>query len=98
RDGVMGTLEPHPQLEGHEAVILWEVISGSQELSHGIAASLSHMAVHNPIPQWHGLISGLAYPFAPSEIDRGRVYEYTMNHVVVPVDPLELFRLETEDL
>jgi Acyclic terpene utilisation family protein AtuA len=98
RDGVMGALEPLPRLEGQEAVILWEVISGSQERSHAVAASLSHMAVHNPIPEWHGLITGLAYPFAPAEIDRGPVYEFTMNHVVTPVDPLELFSLEVEDL
>lgn len=98
RDGVMGAREPVPHLEGHEAAILWEVISPTQELSHAVAASLSHMAVHNPIPEWHGLISGLAYPFAPSEIDRGPVFEFTMNHVVVPVDPLELFSVETEDL
>lgn len=94
RDGVMGELEPHPVFEGHEAVILWEVISASQEHSHAIAASLSHMAVHNPIAEWHGLISGLAYPFAPAEIDRGPVYEFTMNHIVTPVDPLELFSID----
>jgi hypothetical protein len=36
------------------------VISESQELSRTIATSLSHLAVHNPIPKWHGLISGVA--------------------------------------
>ena len=67
RDGVMGALEPQRAWQngwvgGHEAFILWDVISESQELSRSIATSLSHMAVHNPIPKWHGLISGVAFP------------------------------------
>ena len=58
RDGVMGALEPEKKVGGHEVFILWDVISESQELSRAIAASVSHLAVHNPIPKWHGLISG----------------------------------------
>ena len=94
RDGVMGSLEPINRVEGHEVMILWDVISDSQELSHSIAASLSHMAVHNPIPEWHGLISGVAFPFAPSEIDRGPVYEFHLNHLISPESPTSLFPIE----
>ncbi|MHB8489370.1 MAG: acyclic terpene utilization AtuA family protein [Candidatus Dormibacteria bacterium] len=94
RDGVMGRLEPINRVEGHEVMILWDVISDSQELSHSIAASLSHMAVHNPIPEWHGLISGVAFPFAPSEIDRGPVYEFHLNHLIAPESPTSLFPIE----
>ncbi len=57
RDGVMGALEPQRRVidgvGGHEAFILWDVISESQELSRTIATSLSHLAVHNPIPKWY---------------------------------------------
>ena len=94
RNGVMGALEPRNVPEGHEMTLLWDVISDSQELSHSIAASLSHMAVHNPIPEWHGLISGVAFPFAPSEVDRGPVYEFHLNHVVFPQTPQSLFPIE----
>jgi hypothetical protein len=87
-DGVMGALEPHRgSVGGHEAFILWDVISESQELSRTIATSLSHLAVHNPIPKWHGLISGVAFPYSPPEIDRGPVYEFHLNHVLVPDRP-----------
>jgi hypothetical protein len=52
-----------------------DVISESQELSRRIATSLSqHLAVHNPIPKWHGLISRVAFPHSPPEIDRGPIY------------------------
>ncbi|MDA8049015.1 MAG: acyclic terpene utilization AtuA family protein [Rhodospirillales bacterium] len=98
RDGVMGDLEPAPRIDGHEACILWDVISESQELSRTIATSLSHMAVHNPIAKWSGLISGVAFPYSPAEIDRGPVYEFHLNHVLVPSDPLALFRTEFEEV
>jgi hypothetical protein len=94
RDGVMGKLEPTPRVGGHEVMLLWDVISGSQELSHSIATSLCHMAAHNPIPEWHGLITGVAFPFAPSEIDRGPVYEFHLNHVLIPETPTSLFPVE----
>jgi len=98
RDGVMGALEPVRKVEGHEVAVMWDVISDSQELSHSIAASLSHMAVHNPIPEWHGLISGVAFPFAPSEVDRGPVYEFHLNHVAFPHSPISLFPTEFESV
>lgn len=99
RDGVMGALEPQrAHVGGHEAFILWDVISQSQELSRSIATSLSHMAVHNPIPKWNGLISGVAFPYSPPEIDRGPVYEFHLNHVLAPESPTSLFRTEYEEL
>ncbi len=100
RDGVMGTLEPQRGggVGGHEAFILWDVISESQELSRTIATSLSHLAVHNPIPKWHGLISGVAFPYSPPEIDRGPVYEFHLNHVLVPDSPTALFRTKCEEV
>lgn len=98
RDGVMGALEPVRGAGGHEIFILWDVISDSQELSHAIAASVSHLAVHNPIPKWHGLISGVAFPYSPPELDRGPVYEFHLNHVLVPDSPTTLFRTEFEEI
>jgi hypothetical protein len=60
----MGTLEPRRGgVGGYEAFILWDMISESQQLSRTIATSLSYLAVHNPIPKWHGLISGVAFPY-----------------------------------
>src|SRR5262249_269044 len=97
RNGGMGALEPlRGTVGGHEALILWDGISQSQEWSRSIATSLSHMAVHNPIPKWHGLISGVAFPYSPPEIDRGPVYEFHLNHVLVPESPTALFRTEYE--
>ena len=98
RDGVMGEPSPTRASKATKFFILWDVVSESQELSHTIASSLSHMAVHNPIPKWHGLISGVAYPFSPNEIDRGPVNEFHLNHVLLPENPLSLFPMEFEEV
>jgi hypothetical protein len=55
---------------------------------------LSHFALHFPIPEWRGLISGLAFPLTPPELDKGPVYRFNLNHVVVPENPMEMFRTE----
>lgn len=94
RDGVMGELEPERRIKGHEVAILWDVISESQALSNTIATSLSHMAIHNPIPKWHGLITGVALPFSPGEVNRGPVHEFHLNHVLLPQSPTSLFPIE----
>ena len=66
----------------------------SEKTAKAIAKSFAHFALHFPIPEWNGLISGLAFPFTPSEIDKGPVYRFTLNHVVVPDDATEMFRTE----
>lgn len=98
RDAVMGELEPVRKTSAHEIAILWDIISDSQELSRTIATSVGHLALHNPIPKWHGLITGLALPFSPPELNRGAVYEFHLNHVLVPDSPTSLFPIEMEEI
>ncbi|WP_372620346.1 acyclic terpene utilization AtuA family protein [Falsiroseomonas sp.] len=94
RDGVMGKLEPRAAELGHEVCLLITVTAADQKTAKAIAKSFAHFALHFPIPEWGGLISGLAFPFTPSEMDKGPVYRFTLNHIVVPDDPQEMFRTE----
>lgn len=93
RDAVMGRLEPEPR-PGHEVCIFFEVTTGSQPLATAIAESVSHIALHAPVPEWHGLITGLALPYSPSVLQRGLVYRFSLNHLVEPADPYEMFPIE----
>ncbi len=97
RDGTMGRQEPKPVVEGHEVAILWNVVAESQSLAESIATSLNHLALHNPIAKWSGLITGVALPFSPAQVNRGAVYEFHLNHVVYPGTPRELFRTELDN-
>ncbi len=98
RDAVMGPLEPRADEVPHEVGILFEVTAGDQETARTLASTLSHFAVHYPIPEWSGLISGLAFPFAPAELDKGPVYRFNMNHVVLPDNPCEMFPIECREV
>lgn len=92
KDGVMGALEPIRKLEGHEALIVIEALAPTQQAANAIAATISHFALHYAVPQWHGLISVLAFPYAPAELERGPVYRFSMNHIVEIDDEAELRR------
>jgi hypothetical protein len=93
KDGVMGPLEPNKAFQGHEALIVMEVTASTQAVANAIAATLAHFALHYAVPEWHGLISALAFPYAPAELVRGPVYCFNMNHVVVIDDEEELKRI-----
>ena len=94
RDAVMGPLEPRATELPHEVGLLFEITAADQATATSIAKVFGHFAVHYPIPEWNGLISGIAYPFAPAEIERGIAYRFNLNHVVEPDDPYEMFRSE----
>ena len=93
RNGTMGSLEPDNTLS-HEICILMEVTAASQEVATAVAESLQHLAVHNPVPEWHGLITALAYPYSPAVLERGPVHRFNMNHVVEVETPSEVFPSE----
>jgi hypothetical protein len=44
------------------------------------------------------LISEIAFPYSPPEIDRGPAYEFHLDHVLCGIAPTCLFRTEYEEL
>ena len=94
RDGVMGKLEPRANEIGHEVGLMFTITTLHEGTSKAIAKSFAHFALHYPIPEWKGLISGLAFPLAPAELYKGPIYRYNLNHVVVPENLMEMFRTE----
>ncbi|HEV7441696.1 MAG TPA: acyclic terpene utilization AtuA family protein [Steroidobacteraceae bacterium] len=95
RDAVMGPLEPmRASAAGYEVGVLITITAPTQDLANKIATFVSHVSAHLPIPEYQGIISSIAYPFSPPELPRGAVYRFSVNHVVVPDDPCEMFRTE----
>ncbi|MEQ8193641.1 MAG: acyclic terpene utilization AtuA family protein [Rhodospirillales bacterium] len=97
-DGTMGPLEPVKEHHSHELCVVCEVTAKTQDLANKVSAIYRHQALHLPIPEWQGHITGLATPYNPSYLERGPVYRYNMNHVVEPDDPCEMFPMELHDL
>ena len=94
RDGVMGKLEPKAHEIGHEVGLLFTITSGEEAVTQAIAKTFAHFAVHYPIPEWRGLISGIAYPTVPADTYKGAAYRFNLNHVVVPNSAHEMFHTE----
>lgn len=97
RNATMGPLESETAI-GHEVGLLFQVTAGTQALATALIKSVSHIAVHYPVPEWTGLITSIAYPYSPAEIARGPSYRFNMNHVVEPATPLEMFRIGYENV
>ena len=93
RNGTMGPLEP-TDAPAMELCILMEVTAPTQDLATSVADSCQHLAVHNPVPEWHGLITALAYPYSPAVLNRGPVHRFNVNHLVEPATPYEMFPYE----
>ncbi len=94
KNGTMGPLEPVKEVTSHELCLLFEVTAPDQETASAIAAVTRHQALHLPIPEWSGLITGVACPYNPSYLERGAVYRFCVNHVVEPEDPYEMFPID----
>jgi len=94
KDGTMGPLEPVRETLSHELCLIVEVTAGTQEIATTIAGSIRHIALHLPVPEWSGIITGLATPFSPPYIERGAIYRFNLNHVLEVENPLEAFQIE----
>lgn len=92
RDGTMGPLEPIKESRAHELCMVFEATAVTQKLAHSLGGIIRHQALHLPIPEWSGLITTIALPY--NALDRGAVYTFTLNHVVEPDDPCEMFPMD----
>jgi hypothetical protein len=92
RNGTMGALEPVKETQAHELCLVFEATAPTQEIATAIGGITRHQALHLPIPEWSGLITAVACPYNP--LDRGAVYRFNVNSVVVPDDPCEMFPMD----
>jgi len=92
RDGVMGSLEPNHTEVPKEVGIVFEVTAPTQQLSTTIAELSRQPLLHYPIAEWSGATTSFACLHNPAHVERGAVYRFNVNHVVLPRSPQEMFR------
>lgn len=98
KDGTMGPLEPVKEIRSHEICVVLEATASTQETATGIVTLARHQALHLPIAKWSGFITGMACIYSPAYLERGPVYRFSINHVVEPGDPREMFPIEYMDV
>jgi hypothetical protein len=97
RDGTMGPWEPHPVFEGHEAFFLIDVVAPTEQICRVVTNSLQYALYHAKSPGWRGH-GTVAAPFTRAIHDNGEVYRFNAHHVIEVDDPLEVVRIEYEEV
>ena len=91
QNAVMGPLEPEKKINSHEIGLVLELTAESQNIANTIIAIARHQALHLPIPQYSGLITGFACRHSPPFLERGKVFKFIGNSTIETPEPLIFF-------
>lgn len=93
KNGVMGQLEPN-NAAGHELGVLFEVVAKTQSDASALCSSVRSTFLHYGYEGRKSTAGNLAFPFAPSDVEFGAVYEFSVYHLMETVDGKALFPIE----
>ncbi|MBV7483179.1 DUF1446 domain-containing protein [Bordetella sp. BOR01] len=98
KNGVMSDWEPLREARSHEIGILAEVVGDTQEIANAALALTRVTLLHSDFPGRLCREGNMAFPFSPSDMERGAAYQFSMQHVVRIDDPLAMFPIEYETI
>ncbi|HSV81760.1 MAG TPA: acyclic terpene utilization AtuA family protein [Ramlibacter sp.] len=98
RDGVMGSWEPRKDALPVELALIAEVVAVTQEIASAALSLARVTLLHSDFPGRMCREGNMAFPFSPSDIERGAIYEFMLQHVVETDDPLVMFPIEYEQV
>jgi hypothetical protein len=95
KNGVMQEREPDSKdYQPREIGILIEVVSQSQTESDTVCSLARSSLLHYGYEGRIATAGNLAFPFSPSDIPSGKVYEFSIYHLIEIEDENEIFKLE----
>jgi hypothetical protein len=94
RDAVLGDLEPEKR-PPHEVGLLIEAVALSQDLANYVLSLARSSFLHCPFPGRKTTAGNLGFPFSPSDVAGGDVYEFSVYHLMEVDDQRALFPVET---
>ncbi len=92
-NAVIGELETNKGLP-HEVGIVFEVLAKTQELANTVCGTLRSTLLHYGYDGRKSTAGNLAFPFSPSDIPFGPVYEFSVYHLMEVKDGYEMFPIE----
>ena len=98
RDGVMGELEPKRETINHEVGIIIEVVAKTQQLANTICSFARSTMLHYGYPNRVATAGNLAFPYSPSDIKAGEVYQFSLHHLLAVDSPTKLFPVELTEI
>ncbi|HDL7412814.1 TPA: 3-methylaspartate ammonia-lyase, partial [Yersinia enterocolitica] len=95
KNGVMGKMEPEPDTTSYELGILLDVVAPSQATADSICSLARSTLLHYGYAGRIATAGNLAFPFSPSDIRAGLVYEFSIYHLMEYTPEIAFkFRLE----
>jgi hypothetical protein len=98
RDAVLGQLEPERDKIPHEVGMLIEVVAQTQELASYVLSLARSSFLHCPFPGRKTTAGNLAFPFSPSDVQAGEVFDFSVYHLMETDDQSALFPIHMEQV
>ncbi|MDB5839308.1 MAG: hypothetical protein JWQ23_1260 [Herminiimonas sp.] len=98
QDGVMGAWEPTRGTVPIEVAIIAEVVARTQEIANAALSLARVTLLHSDFAGRMCREGNMAFPFSPSDIERGAIYDFMLQHVIEIDDPLCMFPIEYEQV
>lgn len=95
-DATLGDLENEARI-GSEVGVMGIVTAQSEATSREVAKILNPYLLHHPLTEQEEMPT-FAFPFSPTEMSRGKIYEFCLNHVLELENPMDAFQLETLEM
>jgi hypothetical protein len=97
-DGVTGNRVPVSRPLPGEIGIVLEVVAINQELADYILALARATALHQHFPGRKTSAGNIAFAFSPSDFRGGRVYEFSIYHLMETENPDRFFSVQIEEI
>ena len=95
-NAVYGGLVPEGYVPNEIGVLL-TVTADEQALATQIAKVMNPLLLHFEVDKNRPTPS-FAFPFSPAEVEKGKIYEFKLYHVLELDDPFEMIRIETVEV
>jgi len=97
KNGVMGALEPEKKTRSHELGIVIEAVAPTADGADSLCSLTRSTLLHYGYPGRISTAGNLAFPFSPSDVRMGPVYEFSVYHLMPVADqaifPMKIVRI-----
>lgn len=82
RDGVMGEWEPERASPSHEVGIVIDAVAETQQAANSVCSLTRSTLLHYGYPGRISTAGNLAFPFSPSDLPAGPVFQFSLYHLL----------------
>lgn len=99
KNAIMGNIEPMPSTKGcHEIGVLIEAVANDQKKADTICAFARSSMLHFGYEGRKATAGNLAFPYSPSDFHAGKVYNFSIYHLLEVDNGYDLFKIDYEEL